>query len=223
MPTSAIDGGEGEGDVRGNDIFFSSPEGTLVYRNDDSHTVVDHVRTVSSSYPGAGSAFGFKHTNDVFLQDRDLFRKNADGKYEHVATLVPTGPYTMVDDAAINGRRLISQAFRDRYSANQAALIFDLPTTYTPSAVIATGFESGPSPFNPQFGTFAITTKATGNHVYRRIKPGRRLPRAARQFRLGRAVHRGRHQTDGVLRIQPLGRTRGALPRLGQLLLCDFA
>ena len=80
---------------------------------------------------------------------------------------MPRGTYIMVDEAAINGRRLIAPAFRDRYSPNLAALIFNLPTTYTPSAVIATGFENGPAPFNPQFGTFAITTKANGNHVYR--------------------------------------------------------
>ena len=65
IPTSAIDGGDGEGDVRGNDIFFSSPEGTLVYRNDDSHTVVDIVRTVSASYRDSGgvrSASGTRTT-----------------------------------------------------------------------------------------------------------------------------------------------------------------
>src|SRR4029077_6948676 len=51
MPTSAIDEGQGEGDVRGNEIFFSTngPGGTLVYRNDDSQTVVDNIRAVSAS------------------------------------------------------------------------------------------------------------------------------------------------------------------------------
>ena len=33
--------------------------------------------------------------------------------------------------------------------------------------MIATGFESGPSPFTPQLGTFAVATTANGNHVYR--------------------------------------------------------
>ena len=169
MPTSAIDGGHGEGDVRGNEFFFSSdgPGGTLVYRNDDSLTVVDNVRTVSTSNRDGGRAFGLTHTNDLFAQDNDLFRKNAAGKYEHVAILMPTGPYSMIDDMAISGRRVISAAFRDRISSNPAAVIFDLPTTYTPSPVIATGFESGPSPFNPQLGTFAVATMANGNHVYR--------------------------------------------------------
>ncbi len=53
MPTAAIDYGHGQGDVRGNEIFFSSygAGGTLVYRNDDSLTVVDNIRTVSTSHP----------------------------------------------------------------------------------------------------------------------------------------------------------------------------
>jgi hypothetical protein len=62
---------------------------------------------------------------------------------------------------------LISQAWRNYDSANQTALIFDLPATYTPSPVIASGFESGPSPFAPQLGTFAVATAPNGNHVYR--------------------------------------------------------
>ena len=168
-PTSAINGGHGEGDVRGNEIFFSSdgPGGTLVYRNDDSHTVVDNIRTVSASYRDTGRGYSFKHNDEVFMQDSSVFRKNAAGKYEQVGMLVPTGPYSMVDDGAIRGRRVISQAYRDNTSLNQAAVIFDLPATYTPSPVIATGFESGAAPFTPQLGTFAVATTASGNHVYR--------------------------------------------------------
>ena len=170
MATSAINYGYGQGDVRGNEFFFSSggPGGTLVYRNDDTQTVIDNIRTVSTSYREvAGSAYGFTHTNDVFMQNNDLFRKNAAGRYEHVARLMPTGRYTLVDEAKINGRRVIFQAWRDRTSANQAAKIFDLPTTYTPSPVIATGFANGQSPFIPQLGTFAVATRGNGNHVYR--------------------------------------------------------
>ena len=169
IPSSAIDGGFGEGDVRGNEIFFLSgpPAGTLVYRNDDSQTVVDNIRNVSASHGYGGYSQGFEHTNDLFVQDSDLFRKNAAGNYEHVAILRPTDDsYALIEDAAINGRRLISQAWRGNNS-HPAALIFDLPATYTPSPVIATGFGSGASPFAPQLGTFAVATTANGNHVYR--------------------------------------------------------
>jgi hypothetical protein len=169
MPTVAIDGGGGEGDVRGNDIFFSShlQNGTAVYRNDDSLTVVDVIRTVSTSYADGWRSWGFTHTDDVFVQQGDVFRKNAAGKYEHVAILKPRGPYGLSDDVRISGRRAISQAYRSYTSSNQAALIFDLPATYVPSRVVATGFENGAPPVNPQLGTFAVVTKPYGNHVYR--------------------------------------------------------
>ncbi len=169
MPTVAIDGGQGEGDVRGNEIFFSSrlENGTAVYRNDDSLTLVDVIRTVSTSYGEGWRSWGFTHTNDVFVQGSDVFRKNAAGKYEHVAILKPRGPYALTGDVSISGRRVISHAYRDHVSSNQAAAIFDLPATYTPSRVVATGFEKAAPPVNPQLGTFAVATRPNGNHVYR--------------------------------------------------------
>ena len=173
----------------------------LVYRNDDSLTVVDVIRTVSTSYVKAGVRMGFTHTDDVFVQEGDVFRKNAAGKYEHVAILKPRGPYGLSDDVKISGRRVISQAYRDHTSSNQAALIFDLPATYIPSRVVATGFENGAPPVNPQLGTFAVVTRPYGNHVYRQSSLVGRVPSAARQYGLGRAIHRSRHQNDGLLRI----------------------
>ncbi len=169
VPTSAIDGGDGQGDVRANEIFYSSrgPGGTLVYRNDDTQTVVDYIRTVSASYREAGQGYGFTHTNDDFLQGHDLFRKNAGGKYEHVVRLLPAGRYALVDEPKINGRRVIFAAWRDRTSANQKVMVFDLPATYTPSPVIATGFENGASAVIPQLGAFTVATRGNGNRVYR--------------------------------------------------------
>ncbi len=163
MQTAAIDEGNGQGDVRGNEIFFASygAGGTLVYRNDDTLTVVDNIRTVSTSTQFGGPSYGFHHTNDLFLQNGSaLFRKNAAGKYEHVAVLVPN-----IYDAAVSGLRVFSKS--PGATANEVVLTFDLPQTFTPSPVIATGFESGPSPFSPQLGTFAVATTPTGNHVYR--------------------------------------------------------
>jgi len=166
MPTSANDGGNGEGDVRGNEFFFSTggPGGTLDYRNDDSLTVVDNIRAVSASTQFGGPSSGFQHTDDLFMQNgHDLYRKNAAGKYEHVAVLVPQGWYNM-DYGTLGGRRVFSPQLN---GSNQVVLTFDLPETFTPSPVIATGFESGQSPFTPQLGTFAVATTPTGNHVYR--------------------------------------------------------
>lgn len=165
--TSAIDYGEGEGDVRGNEIFFSANgrADTLVYRNDDSKTVVDDIRAVDSGTRYGGYATGFKHTSDLFVQYDQIFRKNAAGKYEHAATLVPTGMSHIDFGVSINGRRAIAQA--NYSSSNESVVIFDIPETITPSGVVASGFENGVSPATPQLGTFAVATAANGNHVYR--------------------------------------------------------
>lgn len=168
--TSTIDYGEGEGDVRGDEIFFAADQRnyTRVYRNDDSQTVIDIIGAVDAGTNYGANSYGFRHTSDLFVQHDDFFRKNAAGKYEHVASLVPSGTYYMDGEVSINGRRVISQANYDGNSTNQAVLIFDLPETFTPSAVVETGFESGGTPpFSPQLGTFAVATAANGNHVYR--------------------------------------------------------
>jgi hypothetical protein len=166
---AVLSGGFGEGDVRGNDLFLASsgPLGTLVLQNDNGLAITDHIRTVITSYRESGPAFGFTHTDDVFMQGRDLFRKNAAGRYEHAATIAPRGNYILVGKPKINGRRLISQVYGDFSSSNQAVTIFDLPSTYTHSPVIATGFENAAPPITPQLGTFAVATAANGNHVYR--------------------------------------------------------
>jgi hypothetical protein len=166
--TSAIDWGNGEGDVRGNEIFYSSngPGGTLVYRNDDTQTVVDNIRQVSTSYRESGGGFEFAHTDENFFQSDGIYRKNAAGKYEHAAVMLPRGPYTLAGPAKVNGRRVVWEAWKFRTNANQAIAFFDLPATFTPSPVIATGFGNGATPFTAQAGTFAVTN-LNGNHVYR--------------------------------------------------------
>jgi hypothetical protein len=165
--TSTIDHGDGEGDVRGDEIFFSANarSETLVYRNDDSKTVINKIRAVDSGTRYGGYATGFGHTSDLFVQYDQLFRKNAAGQYEHVASLVPNGQ-GYIGEPVINGRRVIAQA-NGGVSENAVVLFFDLPETFTPSAVVASGFESGPPPITPQLGSFAVATTANGNHVYR--------------------------------------------------------
>jgi len=167
--TGIIHSGDGEGDVRGNEIFVpnNARMGTAVYRNDDSLTILDVIRTVSASYDTSWRAFNLTHTDDVFVQEEDVFRKNADGKYEHVAVLKPRGPYASVHAPKVNGRRAIAYVSRNFDSSNPAVVIFDLPATYSPSRVIATGFENGSPPFSPQIGSFAVVQKSNGNHVYR--------------------------------------------------------
>jgi hypothetical protein len=166
--TSTIDGGDGDGDVRGDEMFIQaySAGASRVYRNDDTKTVIDKLRTVGESYAYGGPGFGLAHTNDVVVRGKDLFRKNAAGKYEHAAVLVPTGSYGLGNLVKISGNRAISQAFGRFTTSNQSVMFFDLPATYTPSPVISTGFGDGTSPFTAQTGAFAVAN-VNGNHVYR--------------------------------------------------------
>lgn len=166
---AVIHGGYAHADLRGDELFLTDtgPLGTKVLKNDNSFSLLDNLRTVSTSYFTGAPSFGFIHTSDVFVQNRDLFRKNAAGKYEHAATLVPDGNHILTGEPKINGRRLISQVYRDFSSAHPGVAIFDLPSTYTPSPVIATGFEGGSTSIIPQLGTFTVTATANGNHVFR--------------------------------------------------------
>ena len=168
--TSAFDGGGGDGDVNGNELFVPDSGGTKVYRNDDTQTLLDRLRSVSASYSGSDAGAGggaggsLSHSNDVMVQGPQLFRKNSAGKYEHVARLVRPDYYDSHFSPKVNGNRAISHGYPG--SNGGAVVFYDLPTTFTPSAVIATGFGNGTSPFTPQVGTFAVAN-VTGNHLYR--------------------------------------------------------
>lgn len=165
--TSVIDALTNEADVRGDEYFLSHYRslGTQVYRNDDTRTLVDRLLTVSTSYDEPNGGNGLMHSSDVFMQDEDLFRKNAAGRYEHVATLSPTREYSLITEK-LNGNRVIAHAWRPGGSNKQSVVFFNLPATYKPSPVIATGFGNGVSPFMPQLGTFSVAT-SNGNRVYR--------------------------------------------------------
>lgn len=165
--TSTVSGGGSESDVRGNEMYFAAGAagaGTRVYRNDDTLTLVDRLRTVTDSYGADGPTFSLTHSSEVVVRDRDVFRKNVAGRYEHVAQLVNRGDSTLMGDPEISGRRVLSAAVR---SGSPVVMYHALPATYTPSPVIATGFSSGAAPFTPVIGSFALATTSTGNRVYR--------------------------------------------------------
>ena len=200
----------------------ASSGGTLVYRNDDSHTVVDQSarsapRTLARGVRSVSSTRTTCSCRTATCSARTRRANTSTLRYSCPLVLTPGRR------CRINGRRLISQAFRDQLQREPAALIFDLPADVHASPVIATGFESGPSPFTSPARHVRRGDHGDWQSRVPPIEPDRRLPRAARRFGLDRAIHRGRHQADGVLRIRPLGRTRGALSGRRQLLLCDFA
>jgi len=166
--TSSVLFGGSESDLRGNEMFFAAPlpgAGARVYRNDDTLTLVDRLRTVTDSYREMG--FSLTHSSDVVLRDRDVFRKNAGGRYEHVAQLVTRGDLGLSGEPEISGRHVLSRAVLHNDSSFPVVSYHQLPATYTPSPVIATGFTNGTAPFTPVIGSFTVATTPSGNRVYR--------------------------------------------------------
>jgi hypothetical protein len=168
--TSSVSGTGGEADVRGNEFYFGADlpgGGTGVYRNDDTLTLLDRLRTVSEVYGVNTGTSRLTYNSDVLLRHRDVFRKNDAGKYGHVARLVTRGDLTLTDEPEISGRRVLSSAVRRNDSSYPVVTYHQLPATYTPSPVIATAFTNGTAPFTPVIGSFAVATTPTGNRVYR--------------------------------------------------------
>jgi hypothetical protein len=161
-------------DLRGNEMFLSvgGAAGTRVYRNDDTLTLLDRLRTVSDSYELNGYTWTLRHNSDVMLRGREVFRKNAAGRYEHVARLVNRGDSTLTGDPEISGSRVLSAAVLRGDSSFPVVMYHQLPATYTPSPVIATGFTNGTAPFTPVIGSFTVATTPTGNRVYRQTGVG---------------------------------------------------
>jgi hypothetical protein len=166
--TASLLGG-GESDVRGNEWFYSTsgPGGTRVYRNDDTFKILDRLLTVTDTYAINGLTWTLRHNSEVVLRGREVFRKNAAGKYEHVAQLANRGDSLLTGDPEISGRRVLSAAVLHYDSTFPVVMYHELPATYTPSPVIATGFTNGTAPFTPVIGRFAVATTPTGNRVYR--------------------------------------------------------
>jgi hypothetical protein len=163
--TAAVDSG-GQAGVRGDEMFLirGGAAGTRVYRNDDTLTLIDRLRKVGagSGYDG-GDEVHLRTAGDVVLVGRDVYRKDAAGKYQHVAILVNRGISWFHGAPEISGRTAISRAILEQ---GEGVLFHELPATYTPSPVIATGFNGTP-PFTPLSGSFSVVATANGNRVYR--------------------------------------------------------
>lgn len=152
--------------VRGDEMFLSlgGVAGTRVYRNDDTFTLTDRLRTVGAGYGYEGPP-GFETSGDLVLVSWDVYRKEVAGKYQHVATLANRGQNSLIGAPAISGRTVISRASVSANGDIPAVMFHELPATYTPSPVIATGF-NGTAPFTPLIGSFSVVTTANGNRVY---------------------------------------------------------
>ena len=159
-----VDGGNGYAAVNGNDVFAyqNNPDGTRVYRNDGSGAVTQNLRAVAG-----GAYLPYTHDGDLLIAAGDVFKRNASGHYDHVAVLLPKGVDSFGDEWAMSGRRVLSNGYHDRTSANPAVYSFDLPETFVPSISEHFSFENGNAgAWTPSGGQFAVVTNG-GNHVYR--------------------------------------------------------
>jgi hypothetical protein len=109
-----------EATLLGSDVLVGGSDvtGTLVYRDQLAHGfhLADRIRTIDS-FMGAGHSLGFARDGDLLLQrsnsaDRDacvvhVFQRQADGRYEHVATLVGRNGQSLTGDISISGRRVL--------------------------------------------------------------------------------------------------------------------
>lgn len=174
-----LPGRNGEIAVLGDDIFVAtgSRDGTAVYRNDGSQTIVDNLRAAGALYLDSGRTHLIRKSRDSIHQiiddkDRtlvvDTFRKNDAGRYEHAAILMPRGNGSLTEGLAASGRRVLAGGYFDFDSSNTAVYAFDLPESFDPEAIRQHTFESGSATgWTAAAGSQFAVVASGGNRVYR--------------------------------------------------------
>jgi hypothetical protein len=173
-----LPGGDGEATVLGNEVFVptAGPRGTIVYGTNGSDTG-DQLRPLNAANDQSGRAYLITSNGDIVIQsngdnyDRwtglNVFKKDANGKYQHVAILQLSTFDSLDGPLAISGRRILIPGTIGRSGSNPGMFAFELPATYTSSPSASFGFEGGSAgAWTPTAGTFAVATSGT-NHVYR--------------------------------------------------------
>ncbi len=180
QPAFTLPGHGGEVALRGDEIFVatSGRNGTLVYRNDASQTVVDNLRSVGALYLDSGRASLIRRTSDAMLQRIDdmdraalvvnAHRKTAAGSYEHAAILSPRGNGSLGNGLAASGRRVLAGGYYDFHTSNTAVYAFDLPASFDPEPIRQHTFESGnANGWTPAAGSQFAVASTAGNRIYR--------------------------------------------------------
>jgi len=165
--------------LRGDLILGGSDvTGSLVYRDQTAmgFHLRDRIRTLDS-FMGAGHSLGFARHGDLLLQrsnnaDRDacvvhVFRRGADGGYDHVATLVGRNGQSLTGDISISGRRVLVS------DTSGTVHFFELPASLTTPAprqdTFATGNGTG---WTPSAGSAFAATAAGASRVLRQFQTG---------------------------------------------------
>jgi hypothetical protein len=137
--------------IRGPDIFVAggNESGTYVFRETPAYGF--HLQTriqALDSFMGSGPAGAFAKTADYLLQhawshDRNasvvnVFRRNADATYSHVAVLAARNGASLGRSIAISGRRVLVGG-----NGNDLVHYFEIPANTTPPARLQDTFDSG--------------------------------------------------------------------------------
>jgi hypothetical protein len=178
----------------GNDVIIGGSDvtGTLVYREEPlrGFHLADRVRTIDS-FMGAGHALALARDGDLLLQrsnsaDRDacvvhVFKRRADGTYDHVATLVGRNGQSLTGAVAISGRRVLVSDDTGQVH------FFELPAQFAAPAPRQDTFSTGNGTgWTPSAGSAFAATGAGASRVLRQSQTGV----------IARAVHTGTDWTN---------------------------
>jgi len=167
-----------EATLLGNDVLVGGSDvtGTLVYREEPFHGfhLADRVRTLDS-FMGAGPALGFARDGNLLLQrsnsvDRGgcvvhVFKRRADGTFEHVATLVGRNGQSLTGALSISGRRVLVS------DTTGQVHYFELPAHFEAPAPRQETFTSGNGTgWTPSAGSAFMAVGTTSSRMLRQTQ-----------------------------------------------------
>ncbi len=146
-------------------------EGIEVHRSDSTLGVIDRLVTPdtgASIYPAVRIAVTATHVFAINKGRVDVFGKNTDGKYEHVAALLGNAQWSPGWTLAVNGRRVLVHAHSTDNSSNTAVLAYELPVDLATPPLQQHTFESGnANGWTPTAGSQFSVVQQYGNRFYR--------------------------------------------------------
>jgi hypothetical protein len=164
--------------IRGPDVFVAggNETGTFVFRETPAYgfNVATRIQALDS-FMGSGPAGAFAKSTDYLLQhawshDRNasvvnVFRRNTDGSYTHIAVLAAKNGASLGRSIAISGRRVLVGA-----NGNGLVHYFEIPANVTAPARLQDTFDSGNGTgWTPSTGSQFSTAPRGITRVYRQV------------------------------------------------------
>jgi hypothetical protein len=164
--------------VRGPDVFVAggNESGTYVFREVPAYgfQLANRIQALDS-FMGSGPAGSFAKSGEYLLQhawshDRNanvinVFRRNTDGSYAHLAVLAAKNGASLGRSIAISGRRVLVGA-----NGNGLVHYFEIPANTTAPARLQDSFDSGNGTgWTPSAGSQFSTAPRGITRVYRQL------------------------------------------------------